>query len=74
MRLQLSVYEGSSGIQAMMRGSSKKLAEQDESKLMASGLPYTIIRAGALQDTPGGEQGFRFDEVPLYSYSGVFDV
>ncbi|XP_030476214.1 uncharacterized protein At5g02240 isoform X1 [Syzygium oleosum] len=59
---QLSVYEGSSGIQAMMRGSSKKLAEQDESKLMASGLPYTIIRAGALQDTPGGEQGFRFDE------------
>ncbi|XP_048130484.1 uncharacterized protein LOC115737482 isoform X2 [Rhodamnia argentea] len=59
---QLSVYEGSSGIQAMMRGFSKKLAEQDESKLMASGLPFTIIRAGALQDTPGGERGFCFDE------------
>ncbi|KAL3736027.1 hypothetical protein ACJRO7_025043 [Eucalyptus globulus] len=59
---QLSVYEGSSGIQAVMRGSSKKLAEQDESKLRASGLPYTLIRAGALQDTPGGERGFCFDE------------
>lgn len=65
MRLQLSVYEGSSGIQAMMIGSSKKMAEQDESKLMASGLPYTIIRAGTLQDTSGGERGFCFDEVPL---------
>lgn len=61
----MSVYEGSGGIQAMMRGSSKKLAEQDESKLMASGRPYTIIRAGALQDTPDGERGFCFEEVAL---------
>ncbi|KAK4785793.1 hypothetical protein SAY86_002482 [Trapa natans] len=58
---QLSAYKGTSGIQAFMKGNTKKLAEQDESKLLDSGIPYTIIRAGTLQDTPGG-QGLCFDE------------
>ncbi|CAI9114397.1 OLC1v1015114C1 [Oldenlandia corymbosa var. corymbosa] len=56
---QLSVYRGNSGIQAIMNSNARKLAEQDESALMASGIPYTIIRAGALKNTPGG-QGFSF--------------
>jgi len=47
----------------MMKSNAKKLAEQDESVLKTSGIPYTIIRTGALQDTPGGKQGFTFDEV-----------
>lgn len=63
IRPQLPVYRGSSGIQALMKGNARKLAEQDESTLMASGIPYTIIRTGALQNTPGGKQGFQFEEV-----------
>ncbi|XP_027336511.1 uncharacterized protein LOC113850252 [Abrus precatorius] len=59
---QLSVYSGKSGIQSMIKSNAKKLAEQDESILKTSGIPYTIIRTGALQDTPGGKQGFTFDE------------
>ncbi|XP_057535591.1 uncharacterized protein LOC130813747 [Amaranthus tricolor] len=59
---QLSVYKGADGIQALMTGNARKLAEQDESMLNASGIPYTIIRAGCLQNTPGGTQGFSFQE------------
>ncbi|KAK7294401.1 hypothetical protein RJT34_17290 [Clitoria ternatea] len=59
---QLSVYSGKSGFQSMMKNNVKKLAEQDESVLKSSGIPYTIIRTGALQDTPGGKQGFTFDK------------
>ncbi|XVF25201.1 hypothetical protein REPUB_Repub13aG0192900 [Reevesia pubescens] len=58
---QLSVYRASSGIQALMTSNSRKLAEKDESVLMASGIPYTIIRAGMMQNTPGGAQGFSFE-------------
>ncbi|XWS16181.1 hypothetical protein CRYUN_Cryun34aG0062900 [Craigia yunnanensis] len=59
---QLSVYKASSGIQALMTNNPRKLAEKDETVLMASGIPYTIIRAGMLQNTPGGTQGFSFEE------------
>ncbi|GMI82174.1 hypothetical protein like AT1G72640 [Hibiscus trionum] len=59
---QLSVYRASSGIQAIMTNNQRKLAEKDESVLIASGIPYTIIRAGKLQNTPGGTQGFSFEE------------
>ncbi|XP_030972842.1 uncharacterized protein LOC115992762 isoform X1 [Quercus lobata] len=59
---QLSAYRGSGGIQALMKSNARKLAEQDESLLMASGIPYTIVRAGLLQSTPGGQQGFSFEE------------
>ncbi|RYQ88797.1 hypothetical protein Ahy_B09g095784 isoform B [Arachis hypogaea] len=59
---QLSVYSGKSGIQSMMKSNAKKLAEQDESVLKSSGIPYTIIRTGAFQDTAGGNQGFTFDQ------------
>ncbi|XP_065865277.1 uncharacterized protein At2g37660, chloroplastic [Euphorbia lathyris] len=59
---QLSVYRGSGGIQALMKSNARKLAEQDESLLMAAGIPYTIIRVGMLQNTPGGTQGFNFDK------------
>lgn len=59
---QLSVYRGRSGIQSLMKNNARKLAEQDESILVNSGIPYTIIRAGLLQDTPGGKRGFSFEE------------
>ncbi|KAH1085225.1 hypothetical protein AAZX31_07G034300 [Glycine max] len=59
---QLSVYGGKSGFQSMMKSNAKKLAEQDESVLKTSGIPYTIIRTGALLDAPGGKRGFTFDE------------
>ncbi|XP_010273932.1 PREDICTED: uncharacterized protein LOC104609342 isoform X2 [Nelumbo nucifera] len=59
---QLAAYRSSSGIQALMTGNMRKLAEQDESVVVASGIPYTIIRAGLLQNSPGGVQGFSFKE------------
>ncbi|KAL7114008.1 hypothetical protein ACP275_04G094900 [Erythranthe tilingii] len=59
---QLSVYRGSTGIQAVINSNARKLAEQDENLVKASGVPYSIIRTGALKDTPGGQQGFCFDE------------
>ncbi|MBA0623147.1 hypothetical protein Godav_008630, partial [Gossypium davidsonii] len=59
---QLFVYRASSGIQAIMKNNQRKIAEKDESVLMASGIPYTIVRAGMLQKTPGGTQGFSFEE------------
>ncbi|GMY34695.1 hypothetical protein FCV25MIE_29937 [Fagus crenata] len=59
---QLSAYSSSGGIQALMKSNARKLAEQDEWMLKASGIPYTIIRAGLLQSTPGGQQGFSFEE------------
>ncbi|XP_021679660.1 uncharacterized protein At2g37660, chloroplastic isoform X2 [Hevea brasiliensis] len=59
---QLSVYRGSSGIQALMINNARKLAEQDESTLASSGIPHTIIRVGMLQNTPGGTLGFNFEK------------
>ncbi|KAI3975869.1 hypothetical protein MKX01_030714, partial [Papaver californicum] len=59
---QLAVYRGSSAIQALIQSSAKKLAEKNESMLMTNKIPYTIIRAGLLQDTQGGQQGFNFKE------------
>jgi hypothetical protein len=60
MKLQLSVYESSGGIQAMMNSKAKKLAEQDENAAISSNVPYTIIRTGKLENSPGGSQGFNF--------------
>nr|BAD43660.1 unnamed protein product [Arabidopsis thaliana] len=57
---QLSVYESSGGIQAMMNSKAKKLAEQDENAAISSNVPYTIIRTGKLENSPGGSQGFNF--------------
>ncbi|XP_047341587.1 uncharacterized protein LOC124945235 isoform X2 [Impatiens glandulifera] len=59
---QLSVYRRSSGIQALINSNARKLAEQDESIAMASGIPYTIIKAGSLKNVPGGNLGFSFKE------------
>ncbi|ONI15408.1 hypothetical protein PRUPE_3G042700 [Prunus persica] len=59
---QLSVYKGANGIQALLKSNARKLAEQDESILVASGIPYTVIRAGLLQNSSGGTQGFSFEQ------------
>ncbi|MQM19822.1 hypothetical protein Taro_052835, partial [Colocasia esculenta] len=58
----LAAYKGSSGFQALMNNKARKLAEQDEEAVVSSGIPYTIIRAALLQNTPGGNQGFSFKE------------
>ncbi|XP_055834824.1 uncharacterized protein LOC129903240 isoform X2 [Solanum dulcamara] len=58
----LSVYRGSSGVQAIVTANARKQAERDESLVMASGIPYTIIRTGLLVNAPGGNQGFNFKE------------
>lgn len=45
-----------------MKGNAVNKAEKEESTLVSSGIPYTIIRAGLLQNTPGGNQGLSFEE------------
>lgn len=62
------MYKGADGIQALMTSNARKLAEEDESMVMASGIPYTIIRAGSLQNISGGTQGFSFQEVSTLHY------
>ncbi|XP_078429458.1 NAD(P)-binding Rossmann-fold superfamily protein isoform X1 [Wolffia australiana] len=59
---QLAAYEGSSGLQALVNANAKKLAAKDEEAVVSSGIPYTIIRAALLEDTPGGSQGFSFKQ------------
>ncbi|KAJ3672520.1 hypothetical protein LUZ60_007241 [Juncus effusus] len=59
---QLAVYRDMSGFQALINGNLKKMAEKDEEILISCGVPYTIIRTGSLQNTPGGIQGFSFKE------------
>ncbi|KAI3716376.1 hypothetical protein L6452_23669 [Arctium lappa] len=58
----LSVYRGSSGVQAIMNSNARKLAEQDESMVVASGIPYTIIRTGLLTNDRGDKPGFSFEK------------
>ncbi|KAF5776836.1 putative NAD(P)-binding domain, NAD(P)-binding domain superfamily [Helianthus annuus] len=59
---QLSVYRASSGVQAMMSSNARNLAEQDESTVIASGIPYTIVRTGVLTNDRGGKPGFSFEK------------
>ncbi|XP_078429459.1 NAD(P)-binding Rossmann-fold superfamily protein isoform X2 [Wolffia australiana] len=60
--VELAAYEGSSGLQALVNANAKKLAAKDEEAVVSSGIPYTIIRAALLEDTPGGSQGFSFKQ------------
>lgn len=46
-----------------MNSKAKELAERDEAAVVNSGIPFTIIRSGLLQNGPGGQQGFNFKEV-----------
>lgn len=46
-----------------MNSNARKLAEEDENLVKASGVPYSIIRTGTLKNSPGGQQGFCFEEV-----------
>ncbi|XP_071741958.1 uncharacterized protein [Rutidosis leptorrhynchoides] len=59
---QLSVYKGSSGVQAIINSNARKLAEQDESIVVSSGTPYTIVRTGLLTNDRRGKSGFSFEE------------
>ncbi|KAK1315379.1 hypothetical protein QJS10_CPA06g02474 [Acorus calamus] len=59
---QLAAYRGSRGLQALVNSKARNLAERDEAVVIASGIPYTIIQAGLLKDTPGGKQGCSFEE------------
>lgn len=62
LRLQLDVYRSAGIFQAIINNKLRKFAERDEKVVITSGIPYTIVKAGLLQDMPGGKQGFCFDE------------
>lgn len=75
LRVQLAVYRGSTGLQAMINGNLKKIAEREEQLVISSGIPYTIIRTGSLQSTPSGQQGFSFKEVPeCFFFFSIFNL
>ncbi|KAK8933538.1 hypothetical protein KSP39_PZI015469 [Platanthera zijinensis] len=59
---QLDVYRSAGTFQAIINNKLRKFAERDETVVITSGIPYTIVKAGLLQDMPGGTQGFCFDE------------
>ncbi|KAH0464002.1 hypothetical protein IEQ34_006788 [Dendrobium chrysotoxum] len=59
---QLDVYKGAGVFQAIIKKKSREFAERDEEVVISSGIPYTIVKAGLLQDVQGGKQGFCFDE------------
>ncbi|KAL4195848.1 hypothetical protein AMTRI_Chr04g180330 [Amborella trichopoda] len=59
---QLAVYKSSSGIQGLMNNKARRLAERDEEAVQGCGIPYTIIQAGLLENSPGGMQGFSFEK------------
>ncbi|KAI0516267.1 hypothetical protein KFK09_008939 [Dendrobium nobile] len=59
---QLDVYKGAGVFQAIIKKKSREFAERDQEVVISSGIPYTIIKAGLLQDVQGGKQGFCFDE------------
>lgn len=62
LRLQLDVYKGAGVFQAIINNKLRKFAERDQEVVITSGTPYTIVKAGLLQDVRGGKQGFCFDK------------
>jgi hypothetical protein len=64
--LQLAAYRSQGGLAALLKGNGRRQAEQDEEAVANTGIPYTIVRPGALRDEPGGQLGFQFAQVFLY--------
>eukprot|EP00252_Welwitschia_mirabilis_P009089 TRINITY_DN2139_c0_g1_i1.p1 TRINITY_DN2139_c0_g1~~TRINITY_DN2139_c0_g1_i1.p1 ORF type:complete len:320 (+),score=67.09 TRINITY_DN2139_c0_g1_i1:85-960(+) len=56
---KLGMLRGYSGIQAALSDKARRSAEAEENAVIACGVPYTIVRAGKLDDNPGG-LGFNF--------------
>lgn len=59
---QVAVYSNAGGLAALFNTSARQQAEEDEAALRDLGIPCTIIRSAALQDEPGGQKGFIFNE------------
>ncbi|KAG0562109.1 hypothetical protein KC19_9G118900 [Ceratodon purpureus] len=57
---QLAAYRNEGGLAALFNGNGRRQAEQDEKAIANTGIPYTIVRPGALRDEPGGQLGFQF--------------
>ena len=65
--MQLAAYRSQGGLAALLKGNGRRQAEQDEEAVANTGIPYTIVRPGALRDEPGGQLGFQFAQVFLYT-------
>ena len=63
--MQLAAYRNEGGLAALFKGNARRQAEQDEQAIANTGVPYTIVRPGALRDEPGGQLGFQFAQVYL---------
>lgn len=61
--MQLAAYRNEGGLAALFKGGARRQAELDEAAVASTGIPYTIVRPGALRDEPGGQQGFQFAQV-----------
>ena len=65
--MQLAAYRNEGGLAALFNGNGRRQAEQDEKAIANTGIPYTIVRPGALRDEPGGQLGFQFAQVSCFS-------
>lgn len=66
--MQLAAYRNEGGLAALFQGNGRRQAEQDEVAIASTGVPYTIVRPGALRDEPGGQLGFQFAQVFFFQY------
>ncbi len=64
--MQLAACRNEGGLAALFKGNDRRQAEQDEIAIAGTGVPYTIVRPGALRDEPGGQLGFQFAQVGLF--------
>ncbi|KAH7330925.1 hypothetical protein KP509_20G008300 [Ceratopteris richardii] len=57
---QFAAYSNAGVLAALLNGNARRQAEEDESAIIALGIPCTIIRCASLRDEPGGQKGFEF--------------
>lgn len=61
--VQFAAFSNPAGLAGLFNAKARRQAEEDEAAIKSLGIPCTIIRSAALRDEPGGQKGFRFQQV-----------
>ncbi|BBN20321.1 hypothetical protein MPTK1_8g18210 [Marchantia polymorpha subsp. ruderalis] len=59
---KLTVNRNQAGLGSLFGALGRRDAEENEAAISSLGVPYTIVRAGALKDEPGGQLGFSYGQ------------
>ncbi|KAG6550388.1 hypothetical protein Mapa_008351 [Marchantia paleacea] len=59
---KLTVNRNQGGLGSLFGALGRRDAEENEAAISSLGVPYTIVRAGALKDEPGGQLGFSYGQ------------